>query len=125
MSNEADNQSRIMARGAAVGVDLLRNNSGALLDKRGVPVRFGLGNESRKVNEVWKSSDLIGIWPVMVTPEHVGRVLGVFAAVECKPTGWRLTPGDKRGQAQANFGKWVTDRGGFFTFATEPGDLGW
>ena len=75
----------------------------SMTDQTGRLIRFGLGNESPALNKVWKSSDLIGILPVLVQPSHVGKTLGVFLAVETKKPGWRLTPGDKRGQAQAAF----------------------
>ena len=40
---------------------------------------------------------------MVVQPSHVGKTLGVFLAVETKKPGGHLTPGDKRGQAQAAF----------------------
>ena len=86
-------------------------------------VRFGLGNDSAKVNAAWKSSDLIGITPIQVTTAHVGKVLGVFTAVEVKTPGWHLTKGDKRGQAQSNFMNSVATFGGFAGFAQSVDDL--
>ena len=102
---------------------MLRNNSGACRDDKGRMIRYGLGNDSPRINEHFKSSDLIGIWPVMVTPDMVGRTLGVFFAVECKAPGWKLRPSDKRGQAQQKFGQWVQSHGGVFMFATGTGDV--
>jgi len=120
---DARQQQLIRLESERRGTPLLRNNSGACLDSTGRMVRYGLGNDSQKTNAVFKSSDLIGIWPVMVTPEMVGRTLGVFLAVEVKPLGWTLRPGDDRAQGQAAFGKWVTDHGGIFMFATKPEDV--
>ena len=46
-------QERLKA--AQAGAMLMRNNNGALTDKRDVPVRFGLGNDSSAANKVCKS----------------------------------------------------------------------
>lgn len=109
---------------------LWRNNNGAaqmVNPKRPQDpprhVRFGLGNDSERVNKSWKSSDLIGITPVQVTAAHVGQVLGVFTAVEVKMPGWHLTPGDGRAQAQNNFMTAVHTFGGFAGFAQSVDDL--
>lgn len=100
------------------GVPLWRNNNGAAYDTTGRLIRFGLGHESAAIGARWKSSDLIGILPVTVAPRHVGATLGVFLAVETKAPGWRLTPGDKRGQAQAAFLSSVRGFGGAAGFAS-------
>lgn len=62
-------------------VRLFRNNTGALEDKTGRIVRYGLCKGS---------SDLIGWQTVEVTPEMVGQRLAVFVALEVKDKG-RLT----------------------------------
>lgn len=72
----------------ALGWRLFRNNSGVLLDKRGVPVRFGLGNTSAQVNAVWKSPDYFGWRPVLITPDMVGDVIAQAAGVEFKAEDW-------------------------------------
>lgn len=109
---------------------LWRNNNGAaqIIDPKSpnAPprhVRFGLGNDSARVNAAWKSSDLIGIVPTLVTGDHIGRTLGVFAAIEVKVPGWHLTPGDKRAQAQAAFMNSVTAFGGIAGFAQSVDDM--
>lgn len=86
-------------------------------------VRFGLGNDSQRTNESWKSSDLIGICPVNVTAAHIGKTLGVFTAIEVKEPGWHLTKGDKRGQAQSNFMNAVATFGGYGGFAQSVDDM--
>lgn len=97
-----------------------RNQSGACYDDTGRLIRFGLGNDSAALNKVYKSSDQIGIVPVLIQPHHVGRTFGVFVALEDKRRGWHLTPGDKRGQAQLNFMQHVQSCGGIVGFVTEP-----
>jgi hypothetical protein len=94
-----------------------------MTDQTGRLIRFGLGNESPALNARWKSSDLIGLLPVLVQPSHVGKTLGVFLAVETKKPGWRLTPGDKRGQAQAAFLQSVRGFGGVGGFCCTAEDF--
>lgn len=60
---------------ALMGVTLLRNNVGALQDKHGRWVTYGLG---------LGSSDYIGWTSVTVTQEMVGEKIAVFTAVEGK-----------------------------------------
>lgn len=117
---EAQQQIRLVA--ARYGTPLLRNNSGATEDVTGRLIRFGLGNDSSRINKVFKSSDLIGIWPVIITPDMIGRKLGIFFAVEVKSPGWEK-PSNDRERAQQNFGNWVNENGGYFTFATNPKDI--
>lgn len=106
---------------------LLRNNNGAAFDENGRMIRYGLGNDSKKLNETFKSSDLIGITPVTIMPHHVGMTFGLFTAREVKPLGWTFekTTGDDRARAvaQRNFGEWVVSFGGLFSFATKPEDI--
>lgn len=123
MRSEAEIQAQIRLVSDRKGTPLLRNNSGALKDSEGRMVRFGLGNDSKRVNDNFKSADLIGIWPVQIEQHHVGLTLGQFFAVECKPEGWRKRPSDQRAEAQQNFGRWVQSHGGLFFFATKPEDV--
>jgi hypothetical protein len=115
---EAATASYIRLGASQQGVPLWRNNNGAAYDQTGRLIRYGLGHESAALSARWKSSDFIGILPVTVQPSHVGRTLGVFLAVETKAPGWTLTPGDKRGQAQANFLRSVRGFGGAAGFAS-------
>lgn len=118
MRSESDVQQLIMMRAPKFSNMLLRNNSGALTDKEGRLVRYGLGNVSKQHNEVFKSSDLIGIKSVVITPEMVGKTVGVFTAVECKAEGWKRSKKNKKEQAQSNFIEWVKNRGGIAGFAS-------
>lgn len=120
--SESDVQARVRLAASQAGYVLWRNNSGVLKDERGVPVRFGLCNESKAVNDKCKSSDLIGIKQVVVTPEMVGRTVGVFYAREVKRAGWRYT-GTLREAAQLRFIEAVVAMGGDAGFATSEGDL--
>lgn len=91
-----------------LGGVLWRNNSGATFDRNGRMIRYGLGNDSVKLNRDYKSPDLVGIAPG-----------GRFWAAECKAAGW-TKPANDRDRAQANFGMHVRKLGGLFTFATDP-----
>ena len=80
------------------GCRLWRNNTGAIKDSEGRLVRFGLCKGS---------SDIIGITPVTITPDMVGKQVGVFTAIEVK------TPKGKATDEQINFIQRVRDLGGF------------
>lgn len=114
--SESTAASHIRLDAAQQNVTLMRNNVGVAQTRDNRPVRYGLCNESKKQNKVLKSSDLIGITPVVVTPEMVGQVLGVFTAVETKHGGWTYK-GDEREVAQLNFINLVLRNGGYAGFA--------
>lgn len=119
---EASVQARIRLEAASKDCILWRNNVGACTDDRGNQVRYGLANESSKVNKVLKSSDLIGIKPLVITPAHVGWSVGVFMAREVKRAGWRYA-GTPREKAQLAFIEMVLARGGDACFATAEGSI--
>ena len=120
--SEAWAQSAVRIEAAARGMRLWRNNVGALLDARGVPVRFGLCNESKEVNERFKSGDLIGIRPIVVTPALVGCTIGQFVSREIKEPGWTYQ-GNAHEQAQLAWARLVASLGGDAGFATGRGSL--
>lgn len=120
---EAAVQSVIRRDFAFVG-PVWRNNTGVFMNPNGQPVRCGLANESKQENEHIKSSDLICITPVQAYVEGRGWcILGVFTAIETKPEGWHMTPGDKRAIAQQKFHDIVREHGGFAGFATSIVDV--
>lgn len=121
-ASESWAQSAVRLEAAHFGIRLYRNNVGALKDLRGVPVRFGLANDSPEINKVLKSGDLIGIRPVIITPAHVGRTIGQFYSREIKEPGWRFT-GTARETAQANWAALVNNLGGDAKFATGLGSF--
>lgn len=96
----------------ALGGVLWRNNSGATFDQNGRMIRYGLGNDSKKLNRDYKSPDLVGIAPG-----------GRFWSAEGKHKGWKGPPKTERELAQANYGNHVRSLGGLFTFATGPEDI--
>ena len=117
-TNEATIQAQVRIAAARNGWHLWRNNVGVLLDSRGVPVRYGLANDSKQLNERCKSADLIGIRPLLITQAHVGHVIGQFASLECKRPGWHYHPNDKHEQAQMRWQEIVLLAGGYAAFTT-------
>lgn len=122
-THQAQNESELEQQMKALAIYdkcwLLRNNSGALPDKNGRTVRYGLGNDSPTWNKKFKTSDEIGITEVIITPDMVGKKIGVFTAVEMKKPGW-VYAATERELAQLNFHKWVKARGGFAGFCSTP-----
>lgn len=100
-----------------------RNNVGVLMDSRGVPVRFGLANDSKTVNAKVKSGDVIGIIPTLITQQMVGTTLGQFASWEFKHAGWKFNPNDEHERAQMRWAELVLLAGGHAQFVTDPTQL--
>lgn len=120
--SESYQQSLVRLEAPHFGVWLTRNNVGALLDTTGRPVRYGLANESAQQNAVIKSSDLIGIRSVTITPQHVGHVIGQFVAREMKESTWNYK-GNKHEKAQRAFIDFINSKGGDAAFCTGPGSF--
>ena len=101
-----------------------RNNRGATPAKcpdcgvKRQPTRYGLANDSAKLNKVVKSHDLIGIMPRLILPVDVGQTIGQFISIENKRPGWSFDPLSEHEQAQAAWGSIITRLGGFATFST-------
>lgn len=104
-------------------VTLFRNNNGAFTDTTGRTVRFGLGNESKRMSDQFKSSDLIGIHPMVVTPGMVGKTIGVFVAIECKKEDWNPKNFNAREIAQQNFIDFIKSKGGIAGFCNSVKDF--
>lgn len=120
--SEAAVQSRIRLEASRKGLRIWRNQVGAFQDETGRWVRFGLANDSKQVNQVIKSGDLIGIRPVSIGPEHIGRLIGQFVSREVKEAGWRFT-GTEREVAQQNWIALINAMGGDAMFASSEGTL--
>lgn len=85
---------------------LFRNNVGALQDRTGRYVTYGVGNPG--------GSDLLGWVTVIVTEEMVGMKLAVFTSIEVKRRGEHPTP------EQLDWLAMVTDAGGRAGVAHSP-----
>lgn len=119
---ESDIQAKIRLEASKKGVKLWRNNVGALSDVNGRYVRYGLANESAQLNAVFKSSDLIGIRPVTITADMVGKTIGQFVAREVKTENWEFK-GTPREKAQKAFMDLINALGGDAAFCTDEGSL--
>lgn len=109
--SEARVQSEVRLEAARAGVYLFRNNVGALLNDRGQYVRYGLGNDSSKVNEHLKSADLVGVRKKLILPQDVGRYVGEFVSRECKASDWKWS-GTEHEIAQARWAALINGQGG-------------
>ena len=121
--SEAAAQKEVQLEATRKGARLWRNNVGALLNERGVPIRYGLANESKEANKIVKSSDLIGINPVVIHPSMIGSTIGQFVAREMKAPGWKFNPKCKHEKAQLAFLNFVNSKGGDAAFCTGEGTL--
>lgn len=120
--SESHVQSRVILEASDKNVTLWRNNVGALQDKTGRMIRFGLANDSKRLNDVFKSSDLIGIRPVIITSSMVGATLGQFIAREVKAPQWKWS-GKGREVSQLKFLNYVAALGGDACFVKSEGTL--
>lgn len=113
---------------AKQGVKAFRNNVGATPSRckscgeRRAPVRYGLANDSTRLNKVLKSSDVIGLIPRIITPDMVGKRIAQFGSWEVKPDGWTYS-GKGREPAQLAWLTLVRSVGGHADFTTGHLDL--
>lgn len=121
-ASESAVAAEVRLEAAEIGFPLWRNNVGVLFNEDGVPVRYGLANESKRENQKIKSSDLIGCRPVMIKNHHVGNVFGQFIARETKAVGWSWK-GNDREVAQLKYCKIVNALGGDAAFVTGRGSF--
>ncbi len=115
-------QSLVRLEAGRKGLKLWRNNVGVLMNEQGTPVRYGLGNDSPKLNKILKSGDLIGWRPILIKPEHIGHRIAQFVSRECKKPSWIFT-GSERETAQLKWIQSVCMDGGDASFVTGEGSL--
>lgn len=129
--SEAWAQQRARFNISQAGAMAWRNNNGATSTKAAAccpkcnfnftikqpPIRYGLANDSQKLNEKIKSSDLILAIPRVVTPSMVGTTIAQFGAIECKRPGWTYK-GTEAEVAQLAWLQLIAKIGGYATFST-------
>lgn len=120
--SEAAVQAEVRLEASSKGCRLWRNNVGAFCDDSGQWVRYGLANDSPKMNKLVKSADLIGIKPVLIQAEHIGATIGQFVSREVKKSNWHYT-GTEHEEAQLNWVEIINSLGGDACFATGKGSL--
>lgn len=101
-------QAEIQIETSNHGVQLFRNNTGAYTTESGSYVRFGVGGPG--------GSDLIGLTPVKITQDMVGKTIGVFTAIEVK------TERGKATKQQQKFIDSIIKNGGIAGVARSAGD---
>lgn len=122
MLSEKELQNIIRLEASRKGIHLWRNNSGAAYMRDGRLLRYGLANDSGILNESIKSSDLVGIKPVIITENMIGRMIGQFISVEIKNSEWRYT-GTKPEIAQKRWIDLIISLGGEAGFINKEGTL--
>jgi len=114
-------QGKVRMAVTAWGGSVYRNNVGAIKDERGIPVRYGLANDTAALNKVVKSSDLIGwksetwLHPETFKPTKIAR----FVSLECKHADWPgYNPENPHERAQQRWLELVRAAGGIAAFTT-------
>jgi hypothetical protein len=115
-------QAAVRLEASQKGVRIFRNNRGAFQDATGRWIRYGLANDSEQYGDKIKSSDLIGIRKVMITPDMVGGSIGQFVSREIKRTDWKYR-GTAEEQAQLAWLEFILLMGGDAAFANSTGTL--
>lgn len=125
--SEAWVQQQVRFRVAEQGAFSFRNNVGATPSEcphcKGKldPMRYGLANDSTKLNSNIKSHDLILAIPTLITQDMVGKTFARFGSVECKKVGWHFT-GTPEEVGQAAWGA-LMERIGAFTQFNSTGEI--
>lgn len=122
--SEAKVQSLVRLAAPGAGMRLFRNNVGVLFNEHGTPVRYGLANDSKALNQRIKSSDLIGWRRLVIEPAMVGYAVAQFTSLECKHEDWHPSSTDAREAAQQAWLTLVAADGGYAKFVTGPGQIG-
>lgn len=121
-TSEAGVTAAVRVEAAKRGMLLFRNNVGACRDETGRMIRYGLANDSAPMNKQFKSADWIGVAPVVVTVEMVGRTFGQFVSLEVKRANWCYT-GTEREQGQKRWAELIRSRGGRAQFINHEDQL--
>lgn len=103
-SSESNISKRVMLAVSRLGAKIFRNSVGFDRERK---VRYGLAKGSH---------DLIGWYPIVIKPEHVGMTLAVFVGIEVKG---EKTPLKKH---QLNFMQVLADDGGISILARGSAD---
>jgi len=121
MKSENEVQQQVRQLATKAGILIMRNNVGAGVLANGSFMRWGLANESAKQNKLIKSADLIGIKPVTITADMVGKIIGQFVSIETKKEGWVFNDLNKDQFAQNTWRELINNHGGLAIFST--GDI--
>ena len=121
--SESGVQSRVRLEASKRSIYLWRNNVGAGQLKEGNRfIRFGLANDSKQLNSVIKSGDLIGFRALTIGPELVGRTVAQFVSREIKHADWKYS-GSLEECAQLQWASLINAQGGDAKIVTGPGSF--
>lgn len=120
--SEAAVEARVKVRMSQRGGRAWKNNKGAAYLADGTFLRYGLLNQSQRISDEIKSADLVGIDPVLITPEMIGMIFGRFWCREVKREDWEWS-GDEHEMAQLRFAELVLALGGDAGFINHEDQL--
>lgn len=121
---EADVLNLVRLEASNKRVYLWRNNVGATYTREGSFIRYGLANESKAMNTILKSADLIGIRLVVIEQWMVGGMIGQFVSRECKESKWKESAKpNAREKAQIAWRDLIIRLGGDAAIVTKEGSL--
>jgi hypothetical protein len=121
-ASEAAVVKRCQVRASKMGGRLWKNHKGAAVLQDGTFMRYGLLNESKRISDEIKSSDLIGGYPRVITADMVGSTICQLWLVECKEEDWHFRD-DPHANAQLKFLELGLAMGARATFATSEDDI--
>lgn len=116
----------ILTSTSGSSLTLWRNNVGAtpvLYNAKGErlrPVRYGLANDSKEMNETLKSGDLIGWRDIRC---RCGLQYAVFTSIEAKAPAWDFDTTSAHIDAQRRWAELVRKHGGIGIFARSWEDV--
>lgn len=116
--SETEIMRKLRLKASEEGWRLWRNNVGATYTQNGDFIRYGLANDSAAVNRIIKSADLVGIKPVIITPDMIGKIIGQFISIEVKNPTWKYKD-TERERAQLNWINLINQLGGDAKFITD------
>jgi hypothetical protein len=120
--SEAAVSSRIRLEAPKLGYWLGRNNRGAGYMQDGSFIRWGLANDSIKMDKVVKSGDFIGFKRTVVAPSMVGSTVAIFTTVEAKNVDWKYSNSAEE-QAQMRWNDFIILNGGIAKFVNDASQL--
>lgn len=115
-------KSLVRLEAADKGIFLYRNNVGAGRLENGSFVRWGLANDSERINAELKSADLIGIRRRLIVAADVGTHIGQFYSREVKRAGWKFTNSPEE-RAQLRWATHINAQGGNAAIVCGVGSL--
>jgi len=118
LKSEYEVSEAVRVAASVKGWRLWRNNVGAGVLNNGKFVRWGLANSSAMENAHVKSADLIGIRPVVITPNMIGQTIGQFVSIETKKEGWVFNDEQPHEIAQDTWRRLIVSLGGLAIFST-------